>query len=336
MRGEDIHELLTILKVCGSPPHARGRRQLRKSKWILPGITPACAGKTADRIAKHRNPGDHPRMRGEDKLKEFTGRRVQGSPPHARGRPAVEWKADSQVRITPACAGKTPSSPRQGRKCRDHPRMRGEDVMVFLLEVGRPGSPPHARGRRVHRHLRRRAHGITPACAGKTTCLPRIESTFADHPRMRGEDLRHGRQRAYVCGITPACAGKTRELQSLEPCTPDHPRMRGEDPCSTSVFTMTVGSPPHARGRLRLPYVKLKIDGITPACAGKTCRVCRSASAVMGSPPHARGRPSQAPRSPGPYRITPACAGKTKSPTCRQSATPDHPRMRGEDDIHVL
>ena len=51
-------------------------------------------------------------------------------------------------RITPACAGKTSFVTRIGRRGRDHPRMRGEDVVTVSTTAG--------------------AHGITPACAGKT------------------------------------------------------------------------------------------------------------------------------------------------------------------------
>ena len=151
-----------------------------------------------------------------------------------------------------------------------------------------------------------------------------------DHPRMRGEDLlthiaraseqgspphARGRLKAWSVmlegdGITPACAGKTllRSFHATE--NPDHPRMRGEDQKAVEQRIDAKGSPPHARGR---PF-GVKEDsitmGITPACAGKTCRP-RSRrrrpedhprmrgedssrptqqKRSVGSPPHARGR----------------------------------------------
>ena len=53
--------------------------------------------------------------------------KVQGSPPHARGRHHALSPGGSYDRITPACAGKTPCKQRLKGRCRDHPRMRGED-----------------------------------------------------------------------------------------------------------------------------------------------------------------------------------------------------------------
>ena len=49
--------------------------------------------------------------------------------------------------ITPACAGKTGVSISTISRTMDHPRMRGEDFIVFILISFRLGSPPHARGR---------------------------------------------------------------------------------------------------------------------------------------------------------------------------------------------
>ena len=90
---------------------------------------------------------------------------------------------------------------------------------------------------------------------------------------------------------------------------------------------------------------------ITPACAGKTCRIQSEGSVWadhprmrgeddsfgdgrrrrLGSPPHARGR--QLPTDwPGRWTwITPACAGKTVWARTSKRSTRDHPRMRGED-----
>ena len=56
---------------------------------------------------------------------------------------------------------------------------------------------------------------------------------------------------------------------------------------------------------------------------------------VFGSPPHARGRLLEPMRSPTGQGITPACAGKTKSNRFRPNGTPDHPRMRGEDNFRL-
>ena len=148
MRGEDRLPKQVGRMISGSPPHARGR--LMTFSWITRGgrITPACAGKTRlsrDSIGIRQ---DHPRMRGED------------FPPSCRRRVSA--------RITPACAGKTSGSGSGVGVSADHPRMRGEDKFVGNINVYDVGSPPHARGRHSYSQRRRRAVGITPACAGKT------------------------------------------------------------------------------------------------------------------------------------------------------------------------
>ena len=46
MRGEDGRDVEGAIKPTGSPPHARGRRDLRVAAVGVHRITPACAGKT--------------------------------------------------------------------------------------------------------------------------------------------------------------------------------------------------------------------------------------------------------------------------------------------------
>ena len=49
-----------------------------------------------------------------------------GSPPHARGKAKENIPFDPDIRITPACAGKSPKCPLCPTLLGDHPRMRGE------------------------------------------------------------------------------------------------------------------------------------------------------------------------------------------------------------------
>ena len=107
--------------------------------------------------------------------------------------------------------------------------------------------------------------------------------------------------------------------------------MRGEDRGRLWNEAMTVGSPPHARGRPVKDHGIRLSGGITPACAGKTNSRNSQAAAYRdhprmrgedsgipsplaspaGSPPHARGRHGVDDLLVGVARITPACAGKT-------------------------
>ncbi len=169
MRGEDgVHAELALLH-NGSPPHARGRLPTGRAVRVAERITPACAGKTGIYDLPQLPVADHPRMRGEDKLRLSVGAERGGSPPHARGRRAGRDANRVVAGITPACAGKTCPRPGQAASMTDHPRMRGEDQLKAHIAKLKEGSPPHARGRQERSFRTRRALRITPACAGKTT-----------------------------------------------------------------------------------------------------------------------------------------------------------------------
>ena len=351
MRGEDFCAVCGGAELQGSPPHARGRRGNSTTRTAATGITPACAGKTS-RICLCGQPStDHPRMRGEDSKEYERNEMIDGSPPHARGRPSAQSTPDREARITPACAGKTGLEDSDPPVVADHPRMRGEDACTPSAVAACAGSPPHARGRRPPRQSLWNAHRITPACAGKTSGVSGAQAIFRDHPRMRGEDALVTVSAAVLIRITPACAGKTRERQATKPACRDHPRMRGEDVRRRPIGVPYAGSPPHARGRLRAGEEHEIAGRITPACAGKTQFYGGAGGRAMdhprmrgedggafmgfassaGSPPHARGRPWRRTRIRSLSRITPACAGKTRRRRRSWDGAKDHPRMRGED-----
>ena len=98
----------------------------------------------------------------------------------------------------------------------------------------------------------------------------------ASLPRTNGSPPHaQGRRTSGVCRtdpprITPACAGKTTCQRVAVPLMTDHPRMRGEDTLGRYSMYSAPGSPPHARGRHELGLVSAFLEGITPACAGKT------------------------------------------------------------------
>ena len=229
-------------------------------------------------------------MRGEDPKVGEDEDQEQGSPPHARGRLYLTHCRRINLRITPACAGKTSTAEAFSRPEPDHPRMRGEDASPWLSRRPSRGSPPHARGRQLSNLNQRVFVRITPACAGKTADFVNELRQLKDHPRMRGEDPtkktrwttmkgspphargRHTRNtvRRGCRRITPACAGKTGRRFASTFCKRDHPRMRGEDTTRYTGRGATIGSPPHARGRQNILILTTR--------------------RLNGSPPHARGR----------------------------------------------
>ena len=130
MRGEDTRCASCPFSSLGSPPHARGRRRSCQRGFGRCGITPACAGKTNYDEHILRKDTDHPRMRGEDTLPTLFSTTSSGSPPHARGRLNEIASSVREVRITPACAGKTQRFRFVAGASVDHPRMRGEDSRI--------------------------------------------------------------------------------------------------------------------------------------------------------------------------------------------------------------
>ena len=168
MRGEKNFRMFQRKTSMGSPPHARGKG-LRARPYQKPErITPACAGKSTQASPPSRPHRDHPRMRGEKYLLRDAGKAVRGSPPHARGKVRRRGRAESVVRITPACAGKSYSTPLPSKSQVDHPRMRGEKRQTKMLGKTIVGSPPHARGKGAGWVQPPGWRGITPACAGKS------------------------------------------------------------------------------------------------------------------------------------------------------------------------
>ena len=51
---------------------------------------------------------NHPRVCGENQEINGVTYVAQGSPPRVRGKPPVRYPVQQWLRITPACAGKTP------------------------------------------------------------------------------------------------------------------------------------------------------------------------------------------------------------------------------------
>ena len=132
-------------------------------------------------------------------------------------------------RITPACAGSTPTGGGATPSYRDHPRLRGEYSNRWRSDTKLQGSPPLARGVHFTEGLENEEKRITPACAGSTHKARRYEIRNKDHPRLRGEYFcAHPRVQVFsgspplargvrfcdkcilsITGITPACSGST-------------------------------------------------------------------------------------------------------------------------------
>ena len=112
------------------------------------------------------------------------------------------------VRITPAHAGKSPSSLATSTCWRDHPRACGEKKRLTGSTFGRMGSPPHTRGKGVGRWCKGGRFRITPAHAGKRLLIPGTTAARWDHPRTRGEKYGDDQRKGLDQGSPPHTRGK--------------------------------------------------------------------------------------------------------------------------------
>ena len=199
-------------------------------------ITPAHAGKSRNFRGYSLRVWDHPRTRGEKRFRHFIYRPEPGSPPHTRGKARGKALFDSMRRITPAHAGK-----RQSLSCslpqeRDHPRTRGEKLLIPLIHLVPIGSPPHTRGKATLTFIRAGKSGITPAHAGKSSggCC-RIHGQW-DHPRTRGEKWFSCSRSVCVMGSPPHTRGKDSFPPSRDPARRITPAHAGKSCTGTQPF----------------------------------------------------------------------------------------------------
>ena len=183
---------------------------------------------------------------------------------------------------------------------------------------------------------------ITPACAGSTTRDPGGSDQAKDHPRLCGEHytdffcqifdtgspppvrgaLTPSLDPSFTCRITPACAGSTPLTGSTSAPTRDHPRLGS----NIRWFQYPYGKQhPRLCGEHVYPSLRL-FAGITPACAGSTCKRRAVVHPREGSPPPVRSTGPKFSRmligSPPPVR------GSNQHKFAL--LTLDHPRLCGE------
>ena len=308
----------------------RGKEAGRLRRGQRQGITPAYAGKRSWPTSTRTAARDHPRVCGEKAFVAVCCHLVKGSPPRMRGKVKEFACKDGSPRITPAYAGKSAAKVGGWLASKDHPRVCGEKYCCTAIASRRSGSPPRMRGKgaRICKDLERM--GITPACAGKSSCRFSRMCSNRDHPRVCGEKWQFRAATATSLGspprvrgkakylgtrrpgprITPACAGK-RLNQTFSPSRyGDHPRVCGEKRANQMSKVYSRGSPPRVRGKGEKLHRTEPGRRITPACAGKSpsCvalllpvrdhpRVCGEKYAdhetmflERGSPPRVRGK----------------------------------------------
>ena len=288
---------------------------------------------------------------GGEKIASWTVHNVSmGSPPRGRGKDE-KLKGDLDYSgITPAWAGKRLRIFVVSTVRRDHPRVGGEKIAIFICEWKGWGSPPRGRGKELCRCLCFRRRRITPAWAGKSEGKVSAENEATDHPRVGGEkppcpqisrtgigSPPRGRGKADqparnrpAFRITPAWAGKRNGRPKRQRRRWDHPRVGGEKGCSCFVCNALSGSPPRGRGKAEFCKQMKRCYRITPAWAGKSHR---SRVEKRRQQDHPRvGGEKTLPTLPRIPRIGSPPRGRGKVVDVRGAHTlkGDHPRVGGE------
>ena len=276
----------------GSSPLTRGKLRRSHVRPRAPRLIPAHAGKTRGCASLPGLSRAHPRSRGENAVEGLLGQVGMGSSPLTRGKLVASVLGDPVSGLIPAHAGKTsiPFITRIGSGA--HPRSRGENLGLLVLDVAAVGSSPLTRGKPERSTRQTPSHGLIPAHAGKTTTSMRSPKTSRAHPRSRGENcgasravvqhcgsspLTRGKRpgwarRGRACGLIPAHAGKTIGPDSAVNGAVAHPRSRGENFGQKTNDPGAKGSSPLTRGKHRLPGRGHHRHGLIPAHAGKTSR----------------------------------------------------------------
>ena len=153
----------------GSSPLTRGKLIKAKGATIWLGLIPAHAGKTGDGIPWSRLGGAHPRSRGENASRTSSRSSLKGSSPLTRGKRSRLPRRRAGTGLIPAHAGKTDTRAKAPSSSAAHPRSRGENHCRERVRGRRRGSSPLTRGKRVLEVRGRRAIGLIPAHAGKTS-----------------------------------------------------------------------------------------------------------------------------------------------------------------------
>ena len=160
---------------------------------------------------------DHPRPCGEKRAIRHISAAGAGSPPPMRGKGTGCGRWTTNLRITPAHAGKSVRCMCINFAPKDHPRPCGEKFVQHVLHARLWGSPPPMRGKVPAGAALSPAPAPPPSptwgdhprpCGEKLSDYPRGDMANGSPPPMRGKAYGHNRW-GTSARITPAHAGKS-------------------------------------------------------------------------------------------------------------------------------
>ena len=143
--GENTLIRPTICEVPGSSPRVRGKHANALTQGFLTRLIPACAGKTWITPPITLAAPAHPRVCGENSRERVFSSCNEGSSPRVRGKREETTRRLQEVRLIPACAGKTIFGSPLGKKAGAHPRVCGENGAWNCRGPTPAGSSPRVR-----------------------------------------------------------------------------------------------------------------------------------------------------------------------------------------------
>ena len=208
--------------------------------------------------------------------------------------------------IIPAYAGSTPTAKKiNGPRCMDalnqkingggmdHPRIRGEHLVLVLRGVYPQGIIPAYAGSTNHsRNLTLRQEGSSPHTRGALGNALLYVIMSWDHPRIRGEHFCTYQVTTHRLRIIPAYAGSTRRPPSCRIRLWIIPAYAGSTVLVDYVFSRLQGSSPHTRGAPAGCRQAGSAHRDHPRIRGEHEPSSALGSTVSGSSPHTRGAPS--------------------------------------------
>ena len=298
---------------------------------VSPRFIPACAGNRCILGIPLVISPVHPRVCGEQQKPQPMLTAISGSSPRVRGTDDKIPNRNPLCRFIPACAGNR--LPRGGGALLPpvHPRVCGEQTILFYRSRGFSGSSPRVRGTgraMLRRVLRTTVH--PRVCGEQWKRCVSVMRCVGSSPRVRGTASRRLR-----CLLTkrfiPACAGNSDPLHKLDLPQAVHPRVCGEQCPDSRQIVSTLGSSPRVRGTVMIGKFVQTGQRFIPACAGNRHlwtvytrriavhpRVCgeqfRSSDpkiVTTGSSPRVRGTVASWKPFVNAMRFIPACAGNS-------------------------
>ena len=192
----------------GSSPRVRGKRRQTRPSAVSIRIIPARAGQTEwlrSRIGKY---ADHPRACGANYMASLSWKVGVGSSPRVRGKRSGKKVGFEPIRIIPARAGQTSTTPDSRGRTPDHPRACGANGGVGSSDIVQCGSSPRVRGKPDVVTLMPVCQRIIPARAGQTHASNQCGLGDTDHPRACGANAAKLALPPFPSGSSPRVRGK--------------------------------------------------------------------------------------------------------------------------------